>query len=96
MFFIAIVLIIGSIGGLAMLGTMTTNDPSTSTDTWGNSPSPQTVKSAELVTNVARTEGEMTSVFVVFVAAATVLIIALGAFSIMRKKGYGSRKYRTG
>ena len=80
-----------------MAASMSAQDPSTSKDSWGTTASPQTVQSATMVKTVATTEGQMNGTFLVFVAAASVLVIGLGAFSIMRKKGYGnSSKYRTG
>jgi hypothetical protein len=96
LFFIVILLAIGSIGGLAMVGTMSAQDPSTTTDNWGATASPQTAQSAEMIKDVGTMEGTGFGAFAVFVAAAGVITLAIGAFMVMRKKGYGSNKYRTG
>ena len=93
LFFICLLLVVGCFVGLASVASM---NQAPVVDTFGTTSSPATNQSAEFVATVATTESSSSGVFLVFVAAATVLVIALGAFAVMRKQGYGKQKYRSG
>jgi hypothetical protein len=92
--FILVILIAGSIGGIALMASQ--QNPTTTEDTFGSATSEQTNKTSEMVSEVGVAEANYSGYFVLFAALAIVISIIIGAMILLRKGGLGRGKYRTG
>lgn len=92
--FIFTVLVAVCIGGIVIIASG--NNPVGYTDTFGNAPSDQTNRSAELVGAVTTAEASYSGWFLLFAVVAVIIVIMLGFFYSLRKGGIGRGKYRSG